>query len=474
MVHAGQSRNGLWKSRMLAPSRFGPASRAVRTILCVILLGVALDTGFSITARGDVFRVLANDRDAAQACIDLIQQARYEVNAAYYVIDGGRVPLVLLTMLRDAALRGLRVRLLVDGLHRQIPVPVVRHLIEAGVEIREYHPLNWSRPDWLNRRMHDKLLIVDCEQLVIGSRNLQDNHFGLECTNFLDQDAYIRGCAAAHASDYFNSLWESRGVRPMQLRNQHSFDLFSGPHDPDPFHLANRHPDEIPALLAELVVSLVEQQWIQLNTGCDWSAGFSDDVPVQFLHDVGKNKRAGSMGYDILGLIETAQHDLVIETPYPVFTHAMVRAILDARARGVRVLLLTNSLSSTDRLVTYADYQNHKHMLLRAGVELWEYAGADHLHAKLMIVDGWIAVIGSYNFDARSELINSEVAVAARSFAAAQALSHSIEQHMAESFPIGANGRADWDGPRHPNAEASQIGRLWMTRLVVPLIRRTL
>jgi phosphatidylserine/phosphatidylglycerophosphate/cardiolipin synthase-like enzyme len=152
----------------------------------------------------------------------------------------------------------------------------------------------------------------------------------------------------------------------------------------------------------------------------------------------------------------------------------MKQAVLSARARGVSVRLVTNSLASTDLVASYAAFENSEGLLLGAGVEIWEYSGPQHLHAKSMIVDGAVAVIGSYNADSRSERADLEVAVAIYDPAAAATLDSSIEQRLANAYRVAADGIPAGGGPRHPGAEPEKIRKMRRERAVVPLFRRFL
>ena len=145
----------------------------------------------------------------------------------------------------------------------------------------------------------------------------------------------------------------------------------------------------------------------------------------------------------LLQLMGQARRDLLIISPYFVPGPDMERAFAAARARGVRVRVLTNSLASNDAPIAHAGYARHRPTLLAMGVELYEMrseltgvlrgafggtgsmgsqgaAGAGGssramLHSKLMIVDGRLLVIGSMNLDMRSQRQNTEVALLIRS-----------------------------------------------------------
>src|SRR6187401_2140278 len=95
----------------------------MRTLaLALILLTVAT------TAGADVFRLLDNPRDAAQARVYLLQQAKNDIAALYFLARNDRVTLTALALMGDAARRGVRVRLSVDANFSHIPKPVLPYL----------------------------------------------------------------------------------------------------------------------------------------------------------------------------------------------------------------------------------------------------------------------------------------------------------------------------------------------------------
>jgi cardiolipin synthase C len=423
------------------------ALQSVRRGRLLIRAGVlAMLVQLPLAAWGDAFRILSSDGEAVQARADLIRKSCIEISAAYYAMDDGQISTAVQRLLCDAARRGVRVRLLVDGQGSRLTQSAANALLSAGVEARVYHPIRVLRPEWINRRMHDKLLEADGEHLIVGSRNLEDHHFGLKPINYVDCDAYILGNTAVAARDYFTMLWDSRDVVPLQAKECRDF----------------------------RVVESRQEFNLDIDAEYDWFGANAREACVCFLQDSRSDKKRGSIRGDVLDLIDGSRTGLVIETPYPVFSAPMMRAILAARSRGVAVRMVTNSLTSTDHVAAYADYQNHKKTLLRAGVELWEYAPADHLHAKSMVVDGSIALIGSYNFDIRSDKADLEIAVAVADPDAATELAEVIEQHMADAYRLGPDGKPLGGGPRHPGAGLEELKKLRRDRLLAPFIRRLL
>jgi putative cardiolipin synthase len=424
-------------------------------------------------ARGDVVRLLRTDQEAAQARVDLIQLAQAEIDASYFAVGDDQLAMAMLALLRDASRRGVRVRLIVDGLNNDIPGPVQRHLEAEGVEIREYHPVQATHLLWINRRLHDKVLVADKCNLIVGSRNLDYRHFGLACQNYVDSDAFVRGCAAREASSYFECLWRSDEVRPA--RPPRRLTKSGGADEP----CGCRLPDysQLPpcAALDKALCDLQLRGMVRCDAAIDWAEGLCDAHPTRFLADddehVGKHSR---ISREILELFAGAQESIILESPYLVFSKHLDDALAAAQSRGVQVVILTNSLASTDQTLVYAGYANQKKRLLARGIEFWEYAGPKHFHAKTALIDGRISVIGSYNFDPRSEHLNTETAVLTCDPCVADALVDSMAEHFENAWEIGRDGRPIGADERHPGSGARRVMQLRAARLVAPLIKRHL
>ena len=152
----------------------------------------------------------------------------------------------------------------------------------------------------------------------------------------------------------------------------------------------------------------------------------------------------------LLKLMARTREDLLIISPYFVPGEDMKAAFAQARARGVRVRILTNSLASNDAPIAHVGYARHRRELLDMGIELFEMrseqasvgsafgssgsgaAGASRsmLHSKVLVVDGRLLVIGSMNLDLRSQLQNTEIALLIRSRDLSREASEQIEEAM--------------------------------------------
>ncbi len=407
------------------------------------------------------FALLVDDRDALAARAAMISEAQQEICLATFSIDSGFVPTAILSLLRERAQAGVRVRVLLDGLMTEITTDMERYLTQGGVEIGIYHPLLSRHPAWLNRRLHAKLIVVDRQMMVLGSRNLNDTHFGLEEPNFVDYDAMLAGSLCEHAAAYFDALWDSPDVRPVRecltIHRKRSCELGgTGLRSPEAAaaaalaRLNENFRSQSPAWLALPVIDIAPSE-------------------VGLLHDSDTAKSEQRMTKTIIDMIDRAEHSVAIESPYPAFSDNFLNCLLRAARRGVNVTLITNSLKSTDQVVVYAAYQRQKARLLKSGVKLFEFPGPDSLHGKGILIDDRLAMLGSYNFDARSERLNLELCLLTTNPQAIDAIKQLMCKHQNFASPVDRRQLKE-----SPNAELSRRLQLRSAQLIAPLLRPSL
>jgi putative cardiolipin synthase len=453
--------------------------RAARTGAAAICLAISL----GVPALADVFRILDEDQEAAQARIDLVQQARLTLDAEYFIVENDQVSLVGLALLRDAARRGVAVRVIVDGSFNRMSKAIQAYLATQGVEIKEYHPFRLAKPRWWTRRLHDKLLVADGERMLTGGRNVANSYFGFGGRNYVDRDAFVVGRAAADAHAYFHDLWHSGEVRKTRLGEFAPSVLDARcenlPREDERWRCTLRRKAAADAYrraeqrLDEAMAALGLALWVHLDTGTDWAEGQRDVGEVRFLHDpVGRKREERGIGNELLDLMRSASDSLVIESPYLVPSRAFLRGLREVLGRGVTVRVLTNSLNSTDNLLAQAGYVGKKRKLVNMGVEIWEFSGPESMHAKSAVTDRSTSIIGTFNLDPRSEYLNTELAVVATDAGLSERLRASMDAHLEKAFRIGPDGKPVGGKERYPGASRMKILKLNLLRLLAPFIHR--
>ena len=403
----------------------------------------------------DKFKVLEKDQDALQARVDLIQQATQTIDLAYFIWSNDDTAMQMLTLLRDAAKRGVKVRILVDSMCNKISPMMQIYLMSFGIVVKEYNPFSLFDINTWVHRMHNKLFIIDGKSLIMGGRNIEDSYFGLAKNNFLDRDAFLEGTAVNEAILFYNKLWKAPQVmlhlRPILLS-------------------AFKNPE---TLLNQAKESLNHHSFLKLDTGTSWTKRSSEVPTTNFVSDLPVTVKTKEPVYDrILQLASKANESVVIENPYLVITDQMMadfKAIID---KGVKIRILTNSLRSTDGIPAQAGYIGRKKELVQMGIELWElYTPTLAAHLKSAVIDGKTAIIGSYNLDKLSANQNLEDIVYIEDENIAHEILLYADEHLKKARRIGPDGKPEGSRYFFPDTSCGKILATHFFRYFLPFLK---
>lgn len=458
---------------------------------CIFLLNLlGAEGAHAIQAANDAARVylLHDGVEAGQARIDLIQKAKKSITAQYFIYADDETSYVSLALLREAAHRGVRVRILVDALFNGIPIELREYLQYEGVEIREYHQVKLSKLKWVTRRLHDKVLIIDDEEMITGGRNIQNDYYNLPGDNqYIDRDAYVKGEVVSQAVNHFEELWNSKEVGPVPFGSYTRAVMNAR------CEIKTSDDRRRCEMLKRFVTHRVKKRKKQLDSsleylygqsafcptsGRDWAAEGKPTQNIRFISDpVGKDKRVFGTGPKLVELINSAQKYIIAESPYFVPDKDFFKALKAAVDRGVEVKVLTNSAYSGDNLpVLISYYKSEQKDILKAGIKLLESKGPASVHAKSFVIDGKIAFVGSFNWDRSSYNYNSEVGIITEDEAIALELENDILSRMSTAWIIGSNGRPTnlEPGLSYPWEKGSSAIKRGFMRLMLPLYKRLL
>lgn len=288
-----------------------------------------------------------------------------------------------------------------------------------------------------NLRMHNKTFIVDEQVAITGGRNIADEYFDYDHEyNFRDRDILLMGKEVNTMQQSFKLFWESDLSVPVAkisekkvVYNKNAYEkLHEYACNPENFWPQVREElDNFSKTFNKLLSSK--------NFAWTTDARFVSDLP-------GKNKNqkgllgGGETTRELIKLINNAEKSVDIQTPYLITTEVGKMVFADAVKRGVKVRILTNSIASTDNAEAFSGYQRDRAKLLKTGVEIYEFkpdaqerfkmmTGALQkkmnftpifgLHAKSIVVDGQLAVVGTFNLDPRSANLNTECFVVVNS-----------------------------------------------------------
>jgi cardiolipin synthase C len=392
----------------------------------------------SVPARADYYRFLVNEQEALQCRFDLIKQAEVEILISSYIIQDDEIGLSIFQALLEARARGVKVCVLMDGNASQVNKFLAYHLEQNGLEMKEFYLERAAGVRRYYHRLHDKMVLVDGRKMIFGGRNLKTPYFEMHPKhNFKDRDCYVESVVCgAEARQHFYYMFNAKRLTSKLKRRKPS----------------DERSVRIAAELLRCRAAVVSHCNINTEEVSDWSVGLEEtDTPVEFVHDqffAKHGDRFEETLYKDLGstdaliqLLENAQHSITMENPYIVPTRKWMQAFERASKRGVQIRLLTNSMKSTDVLISHAAYMNKRKRLLGLGIEIWEYQGPKQFHAKTATIDNCVSIVGSYNIHNPSERFNTEVAVWVYDEEIAVEHRLGIEQYMLHAVQIGANNK---------------------------------
>jgi phosphatidylserine/phosphatidylglycerophosphate/cardiolipin synthase-like enzyme len=415
----------------------------------------------------------------------LLESAKRTIDIQYYIFARDNTGLLACDYLVRAAERGVKVRLLLDDLASKMAPREIKLLdSHENIEIRIYNPgvkhgSAGSRLKMLKKnihrvqkRMHTKTLTIDDEVSVFGGRNIADEYFDWdERYNFRDRDLLVVGRHVKTIRSTFEEFWNSSLTVPYdQLHND------NGKKFNDPARFAELHryacdTNHLPQSIKEqisafpTVLRTAEEKGELL-----WTTAFSFVADEPGKNEDRPQQQGGLCMDSLMPLLKNAKKSVDIQSPYLITTELGKSIIKELVKKGVRVRVITNSLESTDNLVAYSGYQRDRKKTLATGIEVYEfkphpqvrysvtmpemqaamnYTPVLGLHSKTMLIDGEIAVVGSFNIDPRSVNLNTECLAIIRSPKMVQLLSRHLEEEMLpeNAWRITENFNPDKEAP---------------------------
>ncbi len=354
-----------------------------------------------------------------------IEEARFQIDMEVYIYESKRLGSYVSNALKKAASRGVTVRLLTDGYGiNQDFQKVAKDLIHHGVEVRIYRPLPWNLEHWrysvtntkglrkwfylllsINKRNHRKTIIIDHQHLFMGSINISNNHLHTRHggKNWRDTALHVQGTSLKAVEQAFEVSWNY-----------------------------SKHK----------VQRIIARKALESNFLLNYThvlRNYHDDL--------------------LLSKINDAESHILITNAYFVPENKLLRGLISAAERGVRVCIILPEQSDVFFMPWVSAY--FYRVLLSAGAKIYEYTPA-MLHAKTIVIDDW-STVGSSNLNHRSFRHDLEVDYIVQTANAKSQLLRDFEtdlQHSKEQCLQDLGRKKHW--------------RLWIGALILLLVGRWL
>lgn len=324
------------------------------------------DSSSPLTANNQV-QVLVNGEQKFPEVLKALEKARYHIHIEYYIYEDDETGRAIEEVLVRKAREGVDVRFIYDDFgSRSIRKKMVRRLRDAGAKVFPFHRIIFiALANRLNYRNHRKIIVVDGKVGFVGGINVSNRYVNDDSQTpqkLFWRDTHLR--------------IEGPGVQYLQY-------LFLA----DWNFCANEHIEPDSILFPRTHLSAKGDKLVQIA-----ASGPDSDRPTIL--------------FSLLQAIFLAQEEILITTPYFIPGESILEALIVAALSGLKVKLLVPGVSDSVFVNTAA--RSYYSELLKAGVEIYRYQKG-FVHAKTMVTDSKVAIVGTANMDYRSFDLNFEV-----------------------------------------------------------------
>ncbi len=330
------------------------------------LVRLLLNSSLSQLSEGNQVTLLLNGEQKFPEVLEALKQARHHIHIEYYIFEDEQIGNQIKDILIQKAKEGVQVRLIYDDFgSRSIRKHLVPELLEAGVMCYPFYRILFiALANRINYRNHRKIIIIDGTTAFTGGINVSDRYINSpENTKQLfwrDTHMKIVGEGVYYLQYLFVCDWNFCADEVLIPER----DFFAPP----------------PAFQGKGAV-------VQIAA----SGPDSDNPTILF---------------SLLEAISTAEEEILITTPYFIPGESLLDALTVSALSGVKVKLLVPETSDS-WTVDFAA-RSYYGDLLAAGIEIYRYTKG-FIHAKTLVSDGQLSIIGTANMDHRSFELNFEV-----------------------------------------------------------------
>ncbi|MBR4571601.1 MAG: phosphatidylserine/phosphatidylglycerophosphate/cardiolipin synthase family protein [Candidatus Riflebacteria bacterium] len=388
-------------------------------------------------------RLIYGNYDAWYARWNLLSQAHKSIDVQYFIIEKDCFGLSLLGKLLEKAKAGVKIRLMVDTRgSNKLSILTRGYLVElaknSNVEVRIYNPITsnvlniFTDARKVESSNHDKIMIVDGERCIMGGRNIANTYLvdnvdmydaWRDCDVVIDSEKICSQLKLAFDEEFesmksytadssflglFTSGYSTKLLAARACMENYliSGDLLSADGE---YKKASSTVKKVNKELGKYIHMSGYNSFALLDYAHRCSAHVLDN------HSLTGNRK--DITENIVKYIDGSRTEIIIQNPYFALTERAEAALKRAAKRGIPIYVHSNSERSSDSAPTEAYVlREWKNMLTEMPTMRFFARNADgQLHGKTFNFDGKVSVVGSYNFDALSEKVNSEVAVAIKS-----------------------------------------------------------
>lgn len=384
-------------------------------------------------------RIIEDNDEALKERIRMISNAKSEIILSTFDFRSDDSGKLMLGALIDAADRGVSVNVIVDGVSGFTKMkgnPDFKALASSdNVNVKIYNKVNPFKPWQSMGRLHDKYVIVDRINYILGGRNTFNYFLGaypghknydrdvLVCCESPDETSSVNDVLA-----YYESVWNYKESKAFLKNNKCAGNK--------KVKTARKELlDNYNIYYADNKDYLTDTDYTDETVEVNNIALLSNPI------ECGAKKPV--VWYQLTKLMEQADSQVKIHTPYIICNEYMYDGLKKVCDSVENVSLMTNSVGNNGNPFGSADYYAHKDKVLGTGLEVWEYEGGYSYHGKSVLIDDDISVVGSFNIDMRSVYLDTELMLVIDSKEINEQLGGAMQTYEHSARKANADGTYD-------------------------------
>lgn len=313
--------------------------------------------------RHNQVKLLLNGEEKFPELMHCLHEAKHHIHLEYYIYEQDEIGTAIIELLIKKAKEGVKVRFIYDDFGSPtIKKKTEKRMREVGIEINPFSKVHfYLLANRINYRNHRKIVVIDGQTGFVGGINVSDKYINNKRNQLYWRDTHLRidGPAVYYLQYIFITDWNfccSSKLEPENIYFGHS-------------------------------------------------AAVKEDTYVQIAGS-GPDSMQPSILFSLLQAIYLAKKEILITTPYFIPGKSIVHALRIAAQSGLAVKLLVPGKCDS-KLVNAASKAYYEELLL-AGVEIYVY-NKGFVHAKTLVTDSTLSIVGTANMDHRSFELNFEV-----------------------------------------------------------------
>lgn len=376
--------------------------------------------------------------------IRLIGQAEHTLDIACQSIEWGQCADYLLGCVLDAADRGVRVRIVLDGKvgglagkQRDVAYALALH---PNIEYKVYNTFRLLMPWQWNVLLHDKYMIADDRLMILGGRNIGDQYFdsfGYDGAVAYDRDVLVYNTVSGAKQGERSVLHQTRAYMDKVWN-----DAASTVRYPKLSRGKKAAGARRAGQLRESYQRLKKMRpELFAGTPGEYAGRTMPADRVRLVHNpLNRSKKEPWVGWQLMQLARQAEQSVTMQTPYTIAGRPTLQLFEELREKNIQFDLVTNSEGSTSDDLVYSCYMQQREQFYRKGPRVFEFQSTDSLQGKSFLFDNRLSAVGSFNVDERSLHINTETMLVIDSKEFNSVLAHAVNRYKEQSLVVGKNG----------------------------------